>query len=158
MPGGVSRNLSGVGSGRIDGWMDRTPVILLVDDDAAILRTLKLQLRREPFEVVTAASPLLALRLLEERSVDIIASDERMPEMSGSELLRHVRERWPDVVRILLTGEADLETSARAIREGELYRFLSKPFGFGELARTLRQALNMKQMLETRARLSAVAT
>jgi adenylate cyclase len=78
-----------------------------------------------------------------------------MHEMLGSDFLRQVRMRWPRVVRILVTGQTDIQTTTHAIREGQLYRFLSKPLGPGDLAVTLRQALDMQQVLEGHARLRA---
>jgi DNA-binding NtrC family response regulator len=112
-----------------------------------------LSLRREPYRVLTAASPVEALQVLATRRVDVVVSDERMPEMLGSEFLRQVRRRWPRIVRILLTGQTDLETTTHAIREGQLYRFLSKPLGPRDLALTLKQALDMQQVLESQTRL-----
>jgi adenylate cyclase len=131
------------------------PVILLVDDEKAILDGHMLALRREPYMVLTAASPAEALKILSTRRVDVVVSDERMPEMLGSEFLHQVRRRWPRIMRILLTGQTDLETTTHAIREGQLYRFLGKPLGPGVLALTLKQALDMQRILESHARLRA---
>ena len=131
------------------------PLILLVDDEKAILDGYILALRREAYEILTAVSPVEALNILAARRVDVVVSDERMPDMLGSDFLRQVRMRWPRVVRILLTGQTDIETTTHAIREGQLYRFLSKPLGPGDLALTLRKALDMQQVLEGHARLRA---
>jgi DNA-binding NtrC family response regulator len=126
------------------------PVILLVDDERSILDGLTLALRREPYVILTATSGILALEILATRHVDIIVSDERMPGMYGSEFLQQVRRRWPRIVRILLTGETDLATMTSAIRVGQVYRFLSKPLGAGDLARTLHQAIDMQHTIESR--------
>jgi DNA-binding NtrC family response regulator len=108
--------------------------------------------------VLTAASPAEALKILATRRVDVLVSDERMPGMLGSEFLHQVQRRWPRTMRILLTGQTDLETTTHAIREGQLYRFLSKPLGPGDLALTLKQALEMQRILDSQARLRASRT
>jgi DNA-binding NtrC family response regulator len=123
------------------------PAVLLVDDERLIVDGFKRSLQREPYEIITAVSPFDALRLLEARPVDVVVSDQRMSGMEGSELLSHVRKRWPHVVRILVTGESDLETTTRAIRDGELYRLLCKPVSADDLRRTLRMALNLRNIL-----------
>jgi DNA-binding NtrC family response regulator len=134
---------------------DDKPVILLVDDEKSILDGHMLALRREPYVVLTAASPVAALKILATRRVDVVVSDERMPGMRGSEFLGQVRMRWPRIIRVLLTGQSDLKTTTHAIREGQLYRFLSKPLGPGDLALTLKQALDMQRVLDSQARLRA---
>jgi adenylate cyclase len=137
---------------------DDKPVILLVDDEKAILEGHMLALRREPYLVLTAALPVEALKILATRRVDVVVSDERMPAMLGSQFLHQVQRRWPRIIRILLTGQTDLATTTHAIREGQLYRFLSKPLGPGELALTLKQALDMQRVLESQARLRGSGT
>jgi len=81
----------------------------------------------------------MALEILAARSVDAIVTDERMPLMSGGALLRLVRARHPDTVRIMVTGEADIRTTSRAIQDGEVYRFLCKPVSSALMASTLRR-------------------
>lgn len=102
--------------------------LLLVDDDARVTQALRRTLRAVvPWDVQTANSAREAIALLERESFDAVISDERMPETTGSELLCEVRRRWPDTTRIILTGEASLESTIRAINEAEIYRFLTKP-------------------------------
>lgn len=102
--------------------------LLLVDDDARVTQALRRTLRAVvPWDVQTANSAREAIAMLERESFDAVISDERMPETTGSELLREVRRRWPDTARIILTGEASLESTIRAINEAEIYRFLTKP-------------------------------
>jgi DNA-binding NtrC family response regulator len=102
------------------------PPVLLVDDEVAILDGLRRQLRRK-FTVHTATSGTDALRLLESEPVAVVVSDMRMPEMNGATFLARVREQHADVVRILLTGEADTRAAVAAVNEGHIYRFLAKP-------------------------------
>jgi len=121
------------------------PRILLVDDDRNFLRALARSLRpfRHEWEVVTAPGGTEALELLGSKAVDVVVSDERMPGIGGAELLARVRERHPDTVRILLSGQCDLDAAARAINEAEVYRFLRKPCPPEELVATLRGALRV---------------
>jgi DNA-binding NtrC family response regulator len=97
---------------------------------------------------MTAQSAAEALQILANTPIDVVVSDERMPSMPGSEFLGRVRDVYPGIVRIMLTGEAGLPAAVRAINEGPLYRFLHKPLSPDELARTIRQALQMKLMTE----------
>jgi response regulator RpfG family c-di-GMP phosphodiesterase len=104
---------------------DTTP-ILLVDDEVAILDGLRRQLRKR-FTVHTATSGAQALELLESESVAVVVSDMRMPQMDGATFLSRVRALHPNVVRILLTGQADTQAAITAVNEGQIYRFLTKP-------------------------------
>jgi DNA-binding NtrC family response regulator len=125
-------------------------VVLFVDDEPAVLEGIRDTLRKEPYDVLTANSAVIAMDYLIKRRVDVIVSDECMPRVSGSDLLSRVRHEYPDVCRIMLTGEASLDVSVRAINDG-LYRFLSKPVKPDELTRVVRDALRMKELSEERA-------
>jgi DNA-binding NtrC family response regulator len=83
----------------------------------------------------------------------VVVSDEKMPGMSGSRFLSIVSQRYPDTVRIILTGNATLETAIRAINEGKIYRFLTKPCNELDLATTIRQALQLKDLVAKSRRL-----
>ncbi|MCW2742996.1 MAG: two-component system response regulator [Blastococcus sp.] len=100
--------------------------ILLVDDEVAILDGLRRQLRKK-FAVHTASSGAEALRLLQTQPVAVVVSDMRMPQMDGATFLSRVRGLYPDVVRILLTGQTDTQAAITAVNEGQIYRFLTKP-------------------------------
>jgi len=115
--------------------------LLVVDDEPEILETVKRTLRREPYDVLTTTSPLEALALLARGGIDLVVSDIDMPEMSGLELVGRVRRDHPDVVRVLLTGAASVESALRAINEGEVHRYFTKPWDKEELRGTLRAAL-----------------
>lgn len=111
-------------------FLSRTPAgaapILLVDDEVAILDGLRRQLRKR-FTVHTATSGAEALELLRAEPVSVVVSDMRMPQMDGATFLSEVRLRHPNVVRILLTGQADTQAAIAAVNEGQIYRFLTKP-------------------------------
>ena len=113
--------------------------ILFVDDEERILRSLALQFRRQ-YEVLTESDPRRALERLKREPVHIIVSDQRMPQMSGAELLAQAQEVAPDTLRILLTGYSDLDAAVEALNSGGIFRYLTKPWDQQEMAFTLRQA------------------
>lgn len=126
------------------------PVVLFVDDEPAILAGIRDTCRREPYDVMTADSAIAAMACLAKQRVDVVVSDECMPRVSGSELMSRVRHEYPNILRIMLTGEASLEVSVQAVRDG-LYRLLSKPIKPDDLTRVVRDALRLKSTAEERA-------
>lgn len=122
--------------------------ILFVDDEERILRSLALQFRRQ-FEVLTEVNPLRVLQRLQEQPVDIIVSDQRMPQMSGSQLLAQIQERHPQTLRILLTGYSDLDAATEALNSGGIFRYLTKPWDQVEMAQTLQQAAQLVEARRT---------
>jgi two-component system, probable response regulator PhcQ len=116
--------------------------LLVVDDEPEILDSLRRTLRDESYRILTTTSANEALRRIEEGGIDIVLTDLDMPEMSGLDLVRHVRRSAPDVVRMLLTGHASLDSALEAINEGEVHRYLTKPWSKGELRECIRQALD----------------
>lgn len=115
--------------------------ILFVDDEPRVTTAVARMLRGTPYEILTANSARGALDVLETSDVDVIVSDERMPEMSGCELLAVARRRFPEAVRIILTGDASLDAAIEAINEAEIYRFLTKPCSPDDLQKCLESAL-----------------
>jgi diguanylate cyclase (GGDEF)-like protein/PAS domain S-box-containing protein len=117
-----SRNLSL----RNEGENART--LLLVDDEPSILNALKRLLRREGYTVLTAEGGEAALEILATHPAQVIVSDQRMPGMSGVELLSRVRELYPDTRRIILSGYSDISTLSDAINRGAVWKFIAKPW------------------------------
>lgn len=115
--------------------------LLLVDDEENILRSLQRILRKEPYDLHTAASGEEALALLNEQKFDLVISDARMPGMDGPTLLSEIKKKWPWCIRILLTGYADINSTIKAINDGQIYRYISKPWDDEELKLVIRQAL-----------------
>jgi CheY-like chemotaxis protein len=116
------------------------PKVLCVDDEPNVLAAMQLTLRRE-FEVVTADSGEMALTILETvPDVAVLMCDMRMPRMNGAALLARVRELHPEISRVLLTGQADLESAMSAINDGRVYQFLTKPCERETLIAALRGA------------------
>jgi DNA-binding NtrC family response regulator len=114
--------------------------ILLVDDEPLVLRALKRSLAREGYRILDASDPTLALAVIARENVDVLITDIDMPKMSGVELVAQVRQQYPKVVRILLTGAATLGSALQAINEGEVFRYLTKPWDVAELLETIRAA------------------
>lgn len=115
--------------------------VLFVDDDREVLKSLRRLFHGDSVEVMTAENPQEALALLEQQPVQLVVSDQRMPGESGVEFLARVRERHPEVVRILLTGYADLEAATQAINHSQVFRFLQKPWDDSDLRQTVHHAL-----------------
>jgi len=119
----------------------------LVDDDLNLLAGLRRTLRREPYEILVARGATEAFEVLGTKAIDVIVSDEAMPGMSGTDFLARVSLIYPETIRIILTGNATLDTAIRAINEGKVYRFLTKPCDPFDLAITIRQALEHRDLL-----------
>jgi DNA-binding NtrC family response regulator len=115
--------------------------VLLVDDDLDILEMFGRLLKREPYHVELAAGAQAALRILDVRPVSVIVADQRMPGMPGTELLARLQGEYPETVRVMLTGQASLEVAQRAINDGQVFRFLTKPIEAATLIRTIRDAI-----------------
>jgi len=127
---------------------DTGQTLLLVDDEPNILNSLTRLLRREGYAILTAASPNEAFELLARQPVHVILSDQRMPEMSGTEFFSRVRQLYPDTIRIVLTGHTDLESITGAINRGAIYKYLSKPWDDDQLREQIREAFRLAK--ETR--------
>ena len=104
------------------------PLVVCVDDDDAMLATVARCLKREPVTVRATLSASEALGWIAAEEVAVLVSDYDMPEMTGAQLAGHVRRVRPETVRILLTGKRTLETAIDGINQGEIFRFLNKPF------------------------------
>jgi response regulator RpfG family c-di-GMP phosphodiesterase len=129
--------------------------ILCVDDEANILSALRRLLRPHGFQVVVAESGQAGLAVLESTPVDLVISDMRMPEMDGSKFLEQVRQRWPDTMRLLLTGYADVASIIEAINRGEIYRYITKPWDDHDLVLIVQQALERKTLEREKHKLEA---
>ncbi len=116
--------------------------VLFVDDEVNILKALQRLLRNEEMNVVCAARGQEALEILERSPAQVVVTDQRMPEMSGVDLLSQVRQRHPDVVRMMLTGYTEMDLAVDAINRGEIYRLITKPWNDDELRATIRQAFD----------------
>jgi two-component system, NtrC family, response regulator HupR/HoxA len=102
--------------------------VLFVDDEEKILTSLKRGLLDEPYNTLFANSGKEALEVLEKKEVHVIVTDMRMPEMGGLELLKAVKEKHPTIVRMVLSGYTQVSTVLTAINQGEIFRFITKPW------------------------------
>lgn len=121
-------------------------LILLVDDEHNILSSLSRLLEEEDYCVMTASSGADGLRILEQNKVDLIISDMRMPQMDGASFLKQAAEKWPESIRILLTGFADMKSTIAAVNEGQIFQYITKPWNDEDLLRLVRDALELKQI------------
>ena len=117
--------------------------LLIVDDEPGTLQTLRRLLRREGYRVLTASGGQEGLNVLALNRVQVIISDQRMPDMSGTRFMRIARELYPDTIRIILSGSADLAAVTDSVNQGELFKFMTKPWDDGELVRNIRDAFRL---------------
>lgn len=135
--------------------MKEKHTILLVDDEQNILDSLSRILKPARYQVLTSNSAAEALSLLKKEKglIDVILSDNKMPKMTGIEFLGKVKELFPDIIRIMLTGKSDVEDAKRAINEGGVYKFLTKPCEPDELKIAIRDALIFRKLWTDNMRL-----
>jgi two-component system, sensor histidine kinase and response regulator len=128
--------------------------LLIVDDEPANLRALE-RLFREQYDVLTAVSGAVALELLDHHNVALLITDQRMPEMTGIELLKKTVTLRPRMVRIILTGYTDVDALVEAINCGEVYRYVTKPWTNEELLLTVKRALEHYETIKKRCELES---
>lgn len=133
---------------------DRHPrTLLLVDDEEAILSSLKRLFRRDGYQVLTATSGQQGLEVLASQPVGVILSDQRMPGMTGIEFMREARRRHPHTLRMTLSGYTDLETIIEAVNEGAVFKFLTKPWDDDRLRGHVAQAFEQSELAAENRRL-----
>ncbi len=133
----ASGNTSGSDS---DDSNEHERTLLLLDDEENILRALTRVLRRDGYRILSTTSVKEAFSLLASHQVQVIVSDQRMPEMSGTDFLSEVKAIHPDTVRIVLSGYTDLKSVTDAINEGAIYKFLTKPWDDQQIREHIQQA------------------
>ena len=122
--------------------------VVILDDEQNILNSLARLFKDEPFGVAVTTDYTEALGLLEKEKAKVVMSDHRMPGITGIEFLKMVKERHPDIIRILITGHVDIEIAEDAINKGEVYRFINKPWDDGVLKTTIRDAIDKFDLTE----------
>jgi diguanylate cyclase (GGDEF)-like protein/PAS domain S-box-containing protein len=127
--------------------------LLLIDDDPGILKALQRELRLENYRILTAASCAEALPLLAIHAVDVVLTDMRLAEMSGLDFLRRISSLYPDIIRMVLSGSSELNSILKAVNEGVIYRFLTKPWSADDLRSQLRAAFRQRQLEQENQRL-----
>ncbi len=120
--------------------------VLFVDDDKNFLSGIQRSLFRR-FDICVASSPTEGLELLTQESFSVVISDMKMPEMTGIQFLTHIKDLYPDTVRVLYTGYADQQTAIEAVNQGEIFRFLTKPCSLELLIRVVQDAIRQYQLI-----------
>ncbi len=115
--------------------------VLAVDDEKSILSSLRRSLRKEPYKLFTAESGAEGLEILAANEIQMVVSDQRMPNMSGTEFLSQVKDLYPDTVRVVLSGYAEAEAIVDSINRGAVFRFIGKPWEDEDLKTIIRQGL-----------------
>lgn len=130
------------------------PTVLCVDDEPAILNSLRRVFMDDPWETLCAPSGEKGLALVAEREIDVVLADFRMPGMDGVEFLKRVKAIRPDCLRVVLSGYADITLIIEALNEGQIYRFLSKPWNADELRDHVRKFLDHQRLDRENRRLT----
>lgn len=127
--------------------------LLLVDDEESVISSLKRAFMDQDFQIYSANSGAEGLSILAREPIQVIVSDEKMPGMSGAEFLAQVRTLYPDTIRFMLTGQASMESAMKAINEGEIYRFFTKPWDNLQLVFAIRSAFEKFDLEDENRRL-----
>lgn len=128
--------------------------VLCVDDEINILSALKRLLRKENYNLLTASSGKEGLAILEKHDVHLVMSDQRMPEMSGTEFLSEIKEKYPDVIRIILTGYTEVDAITESINRGHIYKFFLKPWNDENLKLEINKALDQYDLIKANEQLT----
>lgn len=136
--------------------MSNAYTVLIVDDEEPIRKAIRRVLKFEPYDVLDTGDPNEALEIVKTRTVHLIICDHLMPGMLGIDLLRKIRLLKPETIRIILTGNANLEMAMQAINEGAIYRFLTKPWDNNELLLAIRLGLRQYETEMENRRLLAL--
>jgi len=138
--------------------LSREAVVLVVDDDEHVRRSLRRVLKRTGCTFLEAPEAATALDILARDPVNVVVSDYRMPGMDGVEFLRVVKERYPSIQRVLLTGQADTSAIEEAVNRSEIFRFIWKPWDESHLLLTVQDAIDQYFMIEENQRLQSMLT
>ena len=123
--------------------------VLFVDDEANVLNSLKRLFIDSDLKIMTALNAFEAMDILKNNSVSVIVSDNRMPGMTGIELLQNAKKISPDSVRILITAYADMKSAIDAINEGEVYKFITKPWNDHDLKEIVFNAIHRHDVIKS---------
>lgn len=125
----------------------KTHAILIVDDEELILKSISRVLRNENCRILTAPSGEEGLAILKNNDVHLVISDQKMPGMSGLDFLKRVQREYPQILTIMLTGQAELKIAMDAINEAGIYKFILKPWDDNDLKVTVRRALETRELI-----------
>jgi signal transduction histidine kinase len=126
--------------------------LLIIDDELEITKALARQFRSK-YNVFTATSADEGLAIMEQESVQVVVSDQRMPGMTGVDFFTRIKHKYPDALRLLLTGYTDIEAVINAINEGQVFRYVTKPWNPAELDSIIREAFEKYELITNNKRL-----
>lgn len=135
-----------INSTEVEEKIDHGNNLLVIDDEPSILSSLRRQFRRN-YDVHIANSAKEGLELMKKHPIQVIISDQRMPGMSGGEFFTQVKHEYPDATRLLLTGYADIQAVIEAINDGNIYRYITKPWDPVELDTIVREAFSRHNLI-----------
>lgn len=127
--------------------------LLFVDDEEGVLRALRRIFFEENYKILTAGNADQALEIMAREAVHLVISDHRMPGMTGAQLLRILKEKWPATIRIMLTGHADIQSIMGAVNEGAVFKFITKPWNDDDLRLTVSIALQQYVLIQENIKL-----
>jgi len=128
--------------------MRKEHTVLLVDDESQIITALKRVLQDLPVTLLSASNGTEGLGVLRDHKVHVVISDERMPQMAGSDFLAVVKEQYPSTIRMMLTGHASIEAAMRGVNDGAIYRFFLKPWNDLEVVLAVKSACDLYDVEE----------
>ncbi len=126
-----------------DQFTDKEVSVLFVDDETSILHSLRRRFRKVGWNISTAENGADGLEIMQQRKIDVVVSDMKMPEMSGAEFLTEVANTYPKTVRILMTGYSDIDSAVEAINKGRIFGYISKPWNDEDLQKTIERGLEI---------------
>jgi len=130
--------------------------VLIVDDEPFVINSVRRVLIDDGYKIYSAKNGIDGLDILKAHTIKVVISDEMMPEMSGSEFLSKIRQQYPNVIRIMLTGHASIEAAMRAVNEGEIYRFFMKPWDDLDIRFAVRAGIEKYNLEEKNRKLQEV--
>ena len=130
------------------GSNDKKHTVLCVDDEENILRALKRVLRKEDYNLLTAGSGEEGLKILTENTVQLVLSDQRMPEMNGTDFFAEIKDIYPDTIRIILSGYTEISSITESINKGHIYKFFLKPWNDENLKLEISKALEQYDLIQ----------
>ena len=132
----------------MDDSKDPKHTVLCVDDEENILSALKRLLRKEDYNLLMASSGAEGLEILKDNDVQLVMCDQRMPEMNGTDFLARVKDEYPDIIRVILSGYTDVDAITESINKGHVYKFFLKPWNDESLRLEIKQALDQYDLMQ----------
>lgn len=133
--------------------MNDEHTILCVDDEENILNALKRLLRKEGYKLKTATSGAEGLEIVKNEDIHLVICDQRMPDMGGTEFLAKVKDEYPDIIRVILTGYTDVDSISESVNKGHIYKFLLKPWNDQNLKLEIRQCIEQYKLVQINRKL-----